>query len=59
MKALGLYILNFYSVIRGVSGSVSELIIIRGASSGLFWVLVCCGISFRLLFVGKMVSDVE
>lgn len=59
MKALGLYILNFYNVIRGVSGSVSELIIIRGASSGLFGVLVCWGISFRLLFVGKMVSDVE
>lgn len=59
MKALGLYILNFYIISWGASGSVVVLIMVSRGSIKLCFGFVRWESIFELLFVGNIVSEVE
>lgn len=59
MKALGLYILNFYMISCGAIGSVIELVIVRRGINKLCLEFVMRYAIFELLFVGNIVSEVE
>lgn len=59
LKALGLYILNFYMISWGASGSVIELMIVSRGISKLCLGFVIRYTIFELLFVGNIVSEVE